>query len=194
MAKAAVQIQIRIKTNTEAKTREIEMLTKGSLVEHLAKIGVEFPESHPCRRYGGCSTSMDYNAQDMITTIKHRLGDRLLEHEVSDILRDSAIWPQNVMNELGRMHMSETGIYRDGDSYKAVTPYIDPSDAIEMASEIYGHTGERVTIPAGRKTYGNRASTRRSSIKEKKESEWQRKERERGPLSEGEVEARNNMY
>ena len=67
-----------------------------------------------------------------------------------------------------------------GDTYKTVTPYIDPSDAIEMASEIYGHTGERVTIP---------------NMKSKAKSAWKiADEKKYGRPSEGEIEARDNMY
>lgn len=146
-----MQIQIRVKTglkaNTEAKTKEV-MISKGTLLDQLKEIGVELSPQHPCRRDGGCGVSVDYDARLAATVIKHRLGDKWTTREMDDILRaDDNKWGGLVAEALAQMHMAGSGIYRDGDAYKVITPYIDPNDAIEMASEIYGHTGLRITIP-----------------------------------------------
>ncbi len=118
-------------------------------LSNLKAMGVNLHPSHPCRQYGGCSISVDYDPRLMKTVIKHRLGDKLARKEVDNVMRQEVNlqWPDLIIKSLGQMHMTDSGIYRDGDAYSVITPYISQEDAIEMASEIYTHTGARVTIP-----------------------------------------------
>jgi len=150
MAKG-LQVNIMVKTNVEAKTRLMGIIA-GTLLDNLKAIGIELSESHPCRAQGGCGISVDYDAKLMVTVIKHHLGDNWDRREMSNVGRNNSNWPMAVTNALSQMHMSQVSGY---DHYtptpKIITPYISKEDAIEIASEIYEHTGQRVTIPAGGK-------------------------------------------
>ena len=166
------------------------------LVEDLRNVGIDLGPQHPCRADGkACGISVDYTADEAWTVITHRLGDKKDSREITDIMRSDVGWAKIVKEALAEMHNNQRGIGPVLNARpKLVTPYITQEESIDIATQIYEHTGGRVTVPHGRKTYGYRASTREYSIKEKNESEWQREERERGPPSEGEIEARNNMY
>ncbi len=132
---------------------------KWNLLEDLKNVGIDLGPQHPCRADGkACGISVDYIAAEAWTVITHRLGDRKDSREITDIMRSDIGWSKIAKEALAEMHNNQRGIGPILNAApKLVTPYITQAESIDIATLIYNHTGGRVTVPHGRKTYGRKS-------------------------------------
>ncbi len=116
------------------------------LIEDLRNVGIDLGPQHPCRADGkACGISVDYTAAG--TVIKHRLGDRKDRREITDLMRSDVGWAKVAKEALAEMHNNQRGIGPILNAQPLITPYITQEESIDIATQIYEHTGGRVTIP-----------------------------------------------
>ena len=119
-------------------------------VGHLRDIGIPLAPDHICVG-SECIINVTYNPSDSVTLIAHRLGVYKSLIKFPDVLvQDSPDQFFNLASQaLTKMHIEAGGDKSFQLTKGKVDPYISPSDATNIAAEIFGHTGQKVTIKAG---------------------------------------------
>lgn len=130
--------------------KALQEMAKVTLLNDLRDQGIRLPPNHICVG-GGCSISVTADPVYDRVLVTHRLGDRGSSQTFDGGLVGNSAdeFSRMAVAALTKMHIKDGGIESPVRHVPKATPYISPNDAIKIATEIFDHTGQRVTIKSG---------------------------------------------